>query len=382
MNVGDQIQVRIEKMSLHGGAVARHDGLVLFVEFAAPGDLLRVEITDLKKNHGFARILEILEPSAERKPAPCPVFGRCGGCGWQHLSDDSQKKWKSELLHETLRKAWPANFEFLPFVASPRSFRYRNRIQLKKDGSQIGYFAKGSHELVAIDDCPLAEDAVIEAFPLLKKQASVSQTPKKTGFENWEISLNENSRPEIHSLEDRELFFSQVNRFTNELLIQEVLDWAAESDWSSYWDLYCGSGNFTFPLAERFPKKSGVGVELSESGLRKARAESQRRGWSPKRLEFFRSDVGLFFNRMSPPDNSLVLVDPPRAGLDERVVKALALGRAQRVLYVSCNPMSLARDLQRLRQFAPDRWRLKRVRGFDMFPQTEHVETLVEWELA
>lgn len=369
-------------MSLHGGAVARHDGLVLFIEFAAPGDLLRVQVTEMRKNLGFAKIIEVLEPSSERKDPPCPVFGHCGGCGWQHLSDSSQTAWKSKLLEETLRKAWPDDFEFLPLIESPKSFRYRNRIQLKKKGPRIGYFAKGSHDLVSIDDCPLAEEAVVEAFPRLQGQAPNARAEKKNGFESWEISLNEHGSAEIHSLDERELFFSQVNRFTNDLLISEVLQWASESDWSSYWDLYCGSGNFTFPFAERFPKASGFGVELSESGIQKARVESQKRGWSPKKLEFFRADVGLFLSRMTPAPKSLILVDPPRAGLDEKVIKALALSQAERVLYISCNPMSLARDLQRLRAFAPRRWRLKRARGFDMFPQTEHVETLVEWELA
>jgi 23S rRNA (uracil1939-C5)-methyltransferase len=367
---GDQIEVTIEKMSLHGGGIARHEGLVVFVEYAAPGDRLRVEVAEIKKSHAFARIKEILAPSEERRDAPCPAFGRCGGCNWQHLKEESQWRWKETLVKEALFRAWGAEFPFLPLVQSPRAFRYRNRIQVKKRKSQIGYFEKGSHLLVPIDDCLLAEESIAQAFPDVKRKPSRQET------ENWEISLTKEGSTQITSLDDRDLAFSQVNRFVNEFLVQEVLGWSEESDWTEFWDLYCGSGNFTFPFAEKFEDKNGLAVELSPVAIEKAQQETVRRGWSPKRLEFLRSDVGLFLKRASPPKGSLVLLDPPRAGLDESVVRALSASDARVILYVSCDPMTLARDLRRFRESG--RWKVERARCFDMFPQTDHVETLVE----
>ena len=369
---GDQFEVTIEKMSLHGGGVARHEGRVLFIEFAAPGDRLRVELTEVKKNHAFARIKEILAPSVERKNPPCPAFGRCGGCNWQHLSEESQWKWKESLVRDALARAWGKEFLFLPMFHSPKEFRYRNRIQLKKHHDQIGYFEKGSHRLVAIDDCLLAEEPLIKSFAELKAKAFAEPA------QNWEISLSREGTAQLTSLQERDLAFSQVNRFVNEALVSEVLQWASETEWLHYWDLYCGSGNFTFPLAEQRPKATGLGVELSTSSIEQAQAETKRRGWSPKKLDFYRSDVGIFLRRNAPPANSLILLDPPRAGLDEGIVKALAASEAQTLLYISCDPMTLARDLRRLREVAPSRWKIHRARCFDMFPQTDHVETLVE----
>lgn len=376
MKKGDRVPVTIEKMSLHGGGVARVDGFVLFVDFAAPGDRLLVEVIEVKKNHGFARIVEVASASSERKDPPCPVFGECGGCNWQHLADERQIHWKQTLVQEALAKAGRTPQNFLPIVQSPQAFRYRNRIQLKKRGPEVGYFASGSHRLVPIKDCPLAEDALVPAISALASQAPRPQ--RDEDFETWEISLTSSHQPQIKPLNQRDLAFSQVNRFVNELLIKEVLAWADESKFDAFWDLYSGAGNFTFPMIARFPQSSGLGVELSSSSIQEAQTQTQRLKISPKKLEFYRSDVALFLKRRAPPEGSLILLDPPRAGLDESVVEALAHSRAQTLLYISCNPMSLARDLSRLETKAPGRWTLTRARLFDMFPQTDHVETLVE----
>lgn len=375
MRIGDRLEVTIEKMSLHGGGLARVDGRVVFVEHSAPGDRLIVEVTDVKPKHAFARVREILAPSAERRNPPCPAFGRCGGCNWQHLSDDAQAKWKEALVLETLQRAWSGPFEFLPIVRSPHVLRYRNRIQLKKNASAVGYFEKGSHRLVPIEDCLLAEE------PLKEGIASLTKKPATAEVRNWEISLTRDGKAALNSMDERDLAFSQVNRFVNELLIAEVLAWAERNDWDEFWDLFCGSGNFTFPLAEKFPKRTGLGVELSSASIDQAQKESQRRGWSPKRIEFFRADVGLFLRRMTPSESALVLVDPPRTGLPEEAARALAFSQAKVLLYISCDPVTLARDLKRIQAFRPGRWTLTRARAFDMFPQTDHVETLVELKI-
>ena len=372
MKIGDQIEISIDKMSLHGGGVARHEGLVIFVDFAAPGDQLLVEITELKKSHAFAKIKKILSPSSERTSPACPVFGRCGGCQWQHLSLDSQKKWKEQLVHEALLRAWQKPFSFIPMVESPLAFNYRNRIQVKKRGAEVGYFARGSHSLVAIENCPLAEEPLNSELPALRQKKTSQE------IENWEISLRADGLAQTLPIDEREVFFAQVNRSMNELLIQEVVNWAKAVPPTFFWDLYAGSGNFSFPLGEAFPKARGLAVELSESAVLSAQKELARTNWSPKRLEFFKADVGLFVRRAAPPEDSLVLIDPPRAGLDATVVQALALSKARQILYISCNPMSLARDLKRFREASSRPWKLHQVRCFDMFPQTDHVETLVE----
>ncbi|MFN7728842.1 MAG: class I SAM-dependent RNA methyltransferase [Bdellovibrio sp.] len=378
MKKGDKVSVTIEKMSLHGGGVTRVDGFVLFVEFAAPGDELVVEITELRKKHGFAKILNVVKASRDRKTPPCPVYGRCGGCNWQHLADEKQAAWKQALVKESFAKAGVRFAEFLPLIQSKKTLRYRNRIQLKKRGAEVGYFESGSHRLVPIQDCPLAEEPLVPAIAALARQPLQPKSLEAPDFENWEISLAADHQPQIRQLDQRELAFSQVNRFVNELLVEKVLSWSADSQFDVFWDLYCGSGNFTFPFLSRFPKTSGLGVELSSSSIKAAQTQAQNSKISPKKLEFYRSDVSLFLKRRSPPSQSLVLVDPPRAGLDESIVQALAHSEAKTILYISCDPMSLTRDLARFEKLAPGRWTISRAQLFDMFPQTDHVETLVE----
>lgn len=379
MNIkpGDQIQVKIDKMSLHGGGVARHEGFVFFIDYAAPGDELLIRILEVKKNHGFAKIEKIISPSPSRKAPPCPYFGVCGGCSWQHLSDEFQVSTKQVLVRELLEKTWQAPLHFLPLVVGPDRFRYRNRIQLKKKDDQVGYFEPRSHNLVPIDDCLLAEESLIAGLPNLKKQKARTKSNSTEPFETWEISLSADLKPQIQSLDQRDLAFSQVNRFINEQLINTCLDWSEQVDFDFFWDLYCGSGNLTFPFTKKYKKIKSIGVEYSGTSIGQAQKEALRLGFSPKNLEFFCSDVATFLTRSSPQPKSLLLVDPPRAGLDEKALRAIVNSKAEAIFYISCNPMTLARDLGRIKELNLG-WKTGRVQCFDMFPQTEHVETLIE----
>lgn len=376
MQVNDQFELRIEKMSFRGGGLGRHQGMVVFVEFAAPNDLLLVEAIEVKKNHAFAKLIKILEPGPDRRTSPCPHFGVCGGCNWQHLTESSQLAWKNSLVQDELSRKLDIALSLEPICESPKPWRYRNRIQLKKRQAQVGYFKKYSHDLVQIHDCLLAEEALI---PLISKLQSTPPQADRTDTESWELSLDANEVPTLNSLDNRDLAFAQVNRFVNSLLIEEVLSWSKETAWSELWDLYSGSGNFSFPLLKSRPKARGIAVELSTAAVLRGRKEAETLGWSPKRLEFFSAKVETYLVRNLPPTNALILVDPPRAGLDRRAALDLARSNSCQLLYVSCDPASLARDAQILTLSPGAQWKLRRVRCFDMFPQTDHVETLAEF---
>lgn len=348
----------------------------MFVEFAAPNDLLLVETIEVKKNHAFAKLIKIIEPGPDRRQAPCPHFGICGGCNWQHLTESSQLAWKNSLVQDELSRKLDIALSLEPICESPKPLRYRNRIQLKKKQDQVGYFKKYSHDLVQIQDCLLAEEPLISLIPKLKSMPTKAQ---KAEAESWELSLSADQEPSLHSLDDRDLAFAQVNRFVNSLLIEEVLAWSKETVWNELWDLYSGSGNFSFPLLKSNPKARGVAIELSTTAVLKGRKEAEKLGWSPKVLEFFSAKVEDYLVRSLPPTDALVLVDPPRAGLDKRAALDLALVNSRQLLYVSCDPASLARDAQILTLSPGAKWKLRRVRCFDMFPQTDHVETLAEF---
>lgn len=400
--VGDQTEVIIEKMSLHGGGVARVNGLVVFVPYSAAGDHLNVEITEIKKKFVKAKIITVLSPSQDRINPPCPVFATCGGCSWQHINYNSQLNWKQKLVEETLRKSWQGPIPFLPMMRSEKEFRYRNRIQLKKQDGQVGYFAHQTHNLIEIDDCLLADENLIPKISELKEKKSKKNKNHHANSsshrgsnanepETWEISFTNSTNPTANSKtkESADLYpisqkppaFSQINTEINNLIQNELLSWSTEISYSRLWDLYCGSGNFTFPILKKNRKLTGLGVEFSDQSIVEAQKIQAQLGISIRNFQFYCSDVALFLKKMAPTKNTLVLLDPPRAGLAAEVIEALHHSEVENIFYLSCNPMTLARDLglfQHKSASTSNPWRISKARCFDMFPQTEHIETLLQ----
>ncbi len=372
-----QIKIKIEKLAIGGAGIARHDGLVIFVPQAAPEDELLVEFTTKKKNFAEARIVEILKPGPARRTPPCKYAHECGGCNWQHLTEEEQRHQKELLVLETIKKFNPTlNFEYLPLQESPRVLRYRNRIQPKFKDGKFGFFARNSHEIVEIDDCLITEEALTNKFPEVRAWAEAKKAKDLQRLEMY-ISDSEEVRYGLITDDDDGIGFSQVNRFQNEDLLKTALDWAGDDNYSQVFDLYAGSGNFTFPLAQKYKAASAItAVELNPKLVERGRAQSK-----DKRLRYFLSDVESFMKRASVTTQDLVVLDPPRAGASEYIMRALAAGQPKKIIYISCHPVSLARDLKWFFEYAQKmghKYQLAKVQAFEMFPQTDHVETIAE----
>lgn len=380
MTSHSQIQVKIEKMAIGGAGIARHDGLVIFVAQAAPGDELLVEITTKKKNFAEANIVQIIKPGPSRRDTPCAVANVCGGCNWQHITEKEQRHQKESLVLETLKKFNPqVEFQYLPIQESPRVFRYRNRIQPKFNNGKFGFFARNSHDIVAINDCLISEEALTAKFPEVISWVQEKKSKETLRMEMY-ISDKEEVRYGLITDEDDGIGFSQVNRFQNEDLLRTALDWAKKDnegiDYTQVFDLYAGSGNFTFPLLEQFKNSEIIAVELNSILVERGRALNKN-----KRLRYFLSDVESYLKRASIAQNDLVVLDPPRAGASEYIMRALASAKPKKIIYISCHPVSLARDLKwffEWNQKFGHNYRLSRVQAFEMFPQTDHVETIAE----
>lgn len=353
------IEVRIEKLSLGGSGIARHEGQVIFVPFSAPGDLLRVEISTQKKNFSEATIVEVLEASPHRVTPPCSAFGSCGGCNWQHVSYSEQLNQKQKIVEEQLSKFLKSSVAVLPIVPSPQPLFYRNRIQVKRQGHHLGFFARESHDIVDINKCFIAEEALNE------KLQKIRATPPPTDLQSIPLGSKESG-------------FSQVNTAQNSNLIKTVLDWASSDRYPEIFDLYAGAGNFSFPLFEKFNRSPLTAVELGQGSCNEAQRKLRDLNFSPKKFRFVMSDVEHFLKRHTIAPSGLILLDPPRVGCTEDVVRSLAHQPFQKILYISCNPSTLGRDLARLLDLSPRRLSLNRVQPFDMFPQTDHVEVLAE----
>lgn len=375
-SVNSTVELQIEKLVVGGEGLARKDGAVFFVPLTAPGDLVKARITEDKKNFFRAEVVELLQASPQRTRPECSYFGECGGCSWQHLKYEAQLEAKKNLVLENLQKFLKT--DSLPFqgiVPSPQQWRYRNRIQPQIQEGRLGFQGAKSHKLVPIEDCLIAEKTLLSLWPDIKKKNS------KTASARIELYLSQDGHPHWYSMEEEkgDLGFSQVNEAVNQLLIQTLIDWGQSFSGQRIIDLYAGAGNLTFPFSNAHKKKQVVGVELHPVLVQKAREISQK--ISPKSLEFYNADVGLFLKRFRLGSDDLVILDPPRAGADEFVIKSIAEARVQKIFYVSCHPVSLARDLERLLRWgkkASREYKISRIQCFDMFPQTDHVETLVE----
>lgn len=376
MTSSSQIKIKIEKLAIGGAGIARHDGLVIFVPQAAPEDELLVEFTNKKKNFAEAKIVEILKPGPSRRTPPCPVANVCGGCNWQHITEEEQRRQKESLVLETIKKFNPTlAFEYLPLKESPRVFRYRNRIQPKYHNGKFGFFMRNSHDIVEITDCPITEEVLTAKFPEARAFAEAKKSKDLLRMEMY-ISEQEEVRFGLITDEDDGIGFSQVNRFQNEDLLKTALEWAGEHDYEHVFDLYAGSGNFTFPLAAKYKNSAITAVELNPKLVERGRAQNK-----DKRLRYFLSDVESYMKRATVGKQDLVLLDPPRAGASEYIMRALAASQAKKIIYISCHPVSLARDLKWFFEWSQKlghKYQLAKVQAFEMFPQTDHVETIAE----
>lgn len=380
-----QLTVTIEKLAIGGSGIARHDGFVVFVPDSAPGDELLVEITTKKKNFAEAQILKILKPGPSRRTPPCPIAERCGGCNWQHVDESEQRHQKQIMVQEILKKFLPGqDLPFLPLKESPLSLRYRNRIQPKYLRGRFGFFGRRSHEIVEAQDCLITEEKITAEFAKIKSELDKKYANTKD-IQRLEIYLDQYEKTQwlLMGEEKEGVGFSQVNRFQNEDLIRTVLDWSEGSEYERIFDLYSGGGNFTFPLATKYPLQQIIAAELDSKLVQRAKEKIQKDPGLNKRTQYYLSDVESFVRRTQFQPKDLILLDPPRAGADKDVMTGLANANVAKIIYISCHPASLARDLKYFfsaqeQTSSSRKLKLRRVQCFEMFPQTDHVETIAE----
>lgn len=370
----------IEKLVYGGEGLARLEGKVILTPFVLPGEVVRVEIERAKNDLWRGRLLEVLQPSASRVAPGCPYFQRCGGCQYQHIDYPFQLEQKREILREVLQRVGKIEFAGDIGVVSGEPWHYRNRVQLHIEGGSVGYFEQGSRKLCAIDQCPIASPKLNETIGEIKPHRAATALELFTNETEVQVNVIDRvPRPELAALASlgattpieyagfrvsRNSFF-QVNRF----LIDQLVECAVgDAKGESAVDLYAGVGLFSVKLAERFGKVTAV--ESSSSSLRDL-AHNFGQASANANVEDYLS--GLH----ETPD--LILADPPRAGLGKLVVKELARIRAPRLTIVSCDPATLARDLQGLIAGShPGNYRIDKITLVDLFPQTFHLETVVE----
>lgn len=385
-SAGEVISVSIESLARGGEGVARLNDLVIFVPLAAPGDELRVQVLEIKKNFVRAKIVEIVNAAPHRRKPECPVFGVCGGCDWQHVQYKEQLNQKQQAVEAEFTKSRLKAEKFSPIVASPEEWNYRNRIQVKVKENQIGFFKTGSHELVEFESCLITDKTINQQLKESRsKFLGVAKTTRgsfrSNNFRTLELFLNENN--EVSDSWDHEhgeeFGFSQINSAVNTKLIETVLKLVKKYPHSELYDLYSGTGNFTLPLRNSFPKTKITSVELNAKAVEIAKAKIPQTEFGL--TKFLQLDVAAFLNTnlktKSLDKDSFVILDPPRAGCATRVIELLGKWQPSTILYIGCDLSHLVRDLKLLLGQRDSKYEIVSVQPFDMFPQTHHIETLV-----
>ncbi|MGH7799740.1 MAG: 23S rRNA (uracil(1939)-C(5))-methyltransferase RlmD [Thermodesulfobacteriota bacterium] len=412
------MQVEIEKLTFGGAGMARANGKVVFVKGGLPGDVLKVKITKDKGSYAEASIEEVLRTSPERTQAPCPVFGECGGCQLQHLKYPSQLSAKENILRETLERIGGLRgIEIEPIFPSLEEYSYRNKVTVstwfQKGRYHLGFHEEGSRKRVPIEGCPIASSIINEAifrldkflssidnprYPLVRihiasdgKTAHISLVPSsgmgpkrlnglrhhiKKSLETGSVSVAGYNEEEFEFNQSGLKFYSspsvfiQSNREINERLVETLVEWSNLKGHERALDLYCGVGNFSLHLAKR--AKEVVGVDVSAKAIKLAKKGAEANSITNVIFDCSPSELYVEESLKRGDKFDLVILDPPREGAKE-ILKALGLISPKKIIYVSCDPPTLARDLKMLTEFG---YKLIKIRPFDMFPQTYHIESL------
>jgi len=417
------VRVLVESVAYKGYGVARVDGKVVFVPYTVTGDEAWIEITEEKKTYSIARLIQMIKPSSGRVNPRCPYFGRCGGCQWQHIEDSTQVERKKEILREILERVGKLNeIPSIGVAPSSKPYDYRIRVQLKMKGKAMGYYEERSHRIVDIERCPISHPLVNQIIQNLRDQLSalscmeeveITVSPEEgrgalsfyshshdQGVESFIRDLLR-SQPMVKGVaitqedgqhltgdpslnftialsqegEKRELrlrispgSFSQVNPEQNQRLVQTVLQFSEINQEDRIFDFYAGAGNLTLSLATE--GKEVLGIEGNRMAVRDAQFNAERNGIKNCQFIHGRAEEVLLDWKREPPD--LVVLDPPRTGC-KTILDQMVRLKPKKIIYVSCEPTTFARDL---RLFSEWGYFLQRLRLIDMFPQTYHTEVV------
>ena len=397
---GDVVLISIDSIAFGGEGVGRSEGLVFFVPYTAPGDMVRVVLTERKKSYARARVEEIISASPLRRAAPCKYYQRCGGCQLQHLEYAAQLEIKSGFVNEALRKVAHLDQPGMMEIRSSGEFGYRMRAQLKlqresnhETGDRIkaGFHGPSSHRVCDIEECMLCVPEVNEAITRLREKINEPEPAAAIGINfvrEVEIAAGESGvkfEPALEVFPSGALertvsgikyLFGPSSFFQSNVLLVDELVKEAIGSYSGglALDLYSGVGLFALQLGQRFHKV--ISVESDGSSIDFQRVNAQVNGLENIKISKLSVSAWLKQNSSDLIKPDLVLLDPPRAGAAETMPYIVSMAPGK-IAYVSCDPQTFARDA---RSLIDGGYKLLRITAFDMFPQTYHVEIVAHFE--
>lgn len=348
------VELQIEDVAFGGKGVGRVEGKAVFVPFTIAGERVQARLVREKKNFAEAELTDVLEASPQRTTPECPYFGRCGGCTYQHIAYEHQLEIKAGQVEAALRRLGRIEHPPMrPIIPSPAPYGYRNRITVHAIGGVLGYFRRDEHSLIDVEQCPIAQPEVNAALADLR-----ARRPRDGHY-----TLRAHGGPRI---------FAQTNDAVADALVAQVKEMLPPPR-ELLVDAYCGAGFFAKRLLTHFQRI--IGIEWDRFAIAAAQENA-----TPNE-EYRAGDVELTLAqvlRENDPAATSVIVDPPATGLPAGTKRALLENSPATLVYVSCNPATLARDLGELQQA----FTIVSVTPLDMFPQTAEIECVVHLQNA
>ena len=344
------VDLKIQDIAFGGKGVARENGKAVFIPFTIEEELVSAKVTRDKKQFAEAEIVDLRERSLHRVEPPCPYFGRCGGCAYQHIDYAHQLETKSRQVHDVLQRIGKLeDVPMRPIVPSPLEYAYRNRVTVHAENGVIGYFRRDSHRLIEIERCAIAMDEVNRELADLRSQ----------DVRDGHYTLRARSGPRV--------FFQTNDAVANAL--RDLIVQLMPPNQNLLIDAFCGAGFFAKALVDKFERVVGIDWDrfAIAAALETAGAKET----------FIAGDVDANLKSIlgeCDADKTAVIVDPPAIGLSAQLRKTIVDLAPATLIYVSCNPATLARDLAELQQ----RFKIESVTPLDMFPQTAEIEAVVQ----
>ncbi|MCG3147629.1 MAG: 23S rRNA (uracil(1939)-C(5))-methyltransferase RlmD [Verrucomicrobiae bacterium] len=376
---GQRLEIEIADVAFGGDGLGRADGFVIFVPFVLTGERVEVEIVSVHKRFANADLVRVITPSPHRVEPRCRLYTQCAGCQYQHVTYRHQLELKQKQFRDIFQRIGKMpDPPIAPVVGSPREYNYRNKLVVHGPGAP-GFWTMRGKSIIPVNHCPIAREEVNAKLATITDADKHTTIRSNSAGEVWsfaeppvdlminEVILGKTLRAPVGS-------FFQVNREVIELALQHTRQIFLDSGCKTLVDAYCGIGLFALLLGDLADHI--YGIEFDPNAIKAANENAARLGL--QNYDFYpgKTERLLFYTlRMCQMDNTCLILDPPRSGCAAPVLKTLREYRPKKLIYISCAPPMLARDVKLL---SNQGYRLERITPFDMFPQTAHCEAVAE----
>lgn len=361
-------EVTIIDYDHQGRGMARINDKIVFIPNTMIDEIVKIKITKDKKKYMEAEVVEFIKESPDRVKGICPYYKTCGGCDILHLQYIEQLEYKQNKIKNIVSRYLKEDIKINNIIPSDKQFNYRNKVTLQVDKNKIGYYSKKTNNITPIKKCLLIDDKLNNYISYIDK--ANEQIILRT---NGTDVLDNNDNFIIKTIGKYKYLvslksFFQINDNVTYKMYEKIKEYCAATKEDNILDLYCGTGTIGIYLSENCNKV--LGIEINKQAIRDANKNKELNNIN--NIEFIAEDVSKVINKIKF-NPTIVVVDPPRAGLDEKTIKEIIKMAPHTLVYVSCDPMTLMRDLNILKYY----FNIKEITPFDMFPNTYHVESVV-----